>query len=137
MFETLELILRKNADLRCTNLSNLCMEEIAFSKGFKKLKTLRILNLCCKIVGISQTAVTNLSCVIANNVGLEILNLSGNQLGENIAIIFGAMQHIYTHLRYINISNNQIPYKVTKFIAIVLENNQDLQVDISDNPSFL
>ena len=83
MFETLELILHKNAELRCINLSNLCMEEIAFSKGFKKLKTLRILNLSCKIVGISQTAVTNLSCVIANNVGLEILNLSGNQLGEN------------------------------------------------------
>ena len=102
------------------------------------MKTLRILNLCCKIVGISQTAVTNLSCVIANNVGLEILNLSGNQLGENIAIIFGAMQHIHTHLRCINISNNQIPHKATKFITIVLENNQDLQeVYVSYNPSFL
>jgi len=106
-YTVVELVLQNNNGLKEINLSNICVNEIAFSASLKTFTQLTTLKLSCALIGLSQKAAANLSEVIASNIDLECLDISGNQIGDSISEIFKSMRH-HKSLKTLNVSNNQI-----------------------------
>ena len=129
----LELVLQNNHGLKEINFSDICINEMAYSTSLRRLTQLTTLKLSRALIGMSKKVVANLSEIIANNVGLEYFDISGNQIGDSISKIFEAMQH-HKSLKMLNVSSNQLSGAAFKSLFTVLENNVSLQdIDLSNN----
>ena len=132
-FNALELVVQNNCGLKEINFSDIHVNEIAFSASLKRLTHLTTLKLSHALIGMSQDAATSLGEIIANNVDLECLDISGNQIADNISKIFESMQH-HKSLRVLNVSSNQISVASIKGLFTVIVNNHSLQdIDLSNN----
>ena len=100
----------------------------------RSLRQLRHLDISSTLVGIRQSAIVDLCEILSANINLEHINLSENKLGEDIEILFSAMQNNHKALKLLNISDNQVPYQAMESVSVVLHNNPNLQeIDISFN----
>ena len=98
---------------------------IIICNALKKIKTLSILSLCNN--GISDDAADELSAVIRQNVLLEDLLLSNNQLySTGIKIIAESLIKLIK-LRKLDLFNNNIGKKGVSSLAIVIHNSPTLQ----------
>ena len=132
-FDVLEVVLQSNCGLKEINFSDICINEIAFSASLKKLTQLTTLKLSASLIGMSQDAVANLSEIIANNVNLECLDISNNQIGDNIPILLNSMQHHKSLIR-LNISSNQISdTAMIDLIPVLKKNPRLVDIDLSNN----
>jgi len=107
---------------------------LAESVAMRSLRQLRHLDISSTLVGIRQSAIVDLCEILSANINLEHINLSENKLGEDIEILFSAMQNNHKALKLLNISDNQVPYQAMESVSVVLHNNPNLQeIDISFN----
>ena len=106
------------SDLHSTGTITIC-------NALKKIRTLRILSLCNN--GISDDAADELSAVITQNVLLEDLLLSNNQLhSTGIKIIAESLSKLIK-LRKLDLFSNNIGKEGASSLAIVLRNSTSLQ----------
>ena len=123
---------------------NNCIQELALGdncfqcKGIMKIaKALKIVTglTCLKInnCNITDRAAEDIANALLHNTSLQVLDLSGNNLGEGIIEITKNMRHINT-LQQLSLCRNNISEAVAGDIADILTNNTDLQVlDLNDN----
>ena len=105
-------------DLHSTGTITIC-------NALKKIRTLRILSLCNN--GISDDAADELSAVITQNVLLEDLLLSNNQLhSTEIKLIAESLSKLIK-LRKLDLFNNNIGKEGANSLAIVIRNSTGLQ----------
>ena len=105
-------------DLYCTGTIIIC-------NSLKKIRTLCILSLCNN--GITDDVADELSAVITQNVLLEDLLLSNNQLHyTGIKIIAGSLSQLIK-LRKLDLFNNSIAKEGASSLAMVLQNSTSLQ----------
>ena len=102
-----------------------CTGTIIICNALKKIKTLCILSLCNN--GITDDVADELSAVITQNVLLEDLLLSNNQLHyTGIKIIAESLSKLIK-LRKLDLFNNNISKEGASSLAIVLQNSTNLQ----------
>ena len=105
-------------DLHSTGTITIC-------NTLKKIRTLSILSLCNN--GITDDAADELSAVITQNVLLEDLLLSNNQLhSTGITIIAESLSKLIK-LRKLDLFNNNIGKEGASSLAIVIQNSTSLQ----------
>ena len=124
--ETLLFILTKG--IRQIYLSNnpLYLEIHEFT-------TLTTLDLSFTCLGIVENNIKNLIKMMENNVNLEILNLSGNGITDEIDLIVTPLKT--KMLKCLNISHNEITYRGARFISnIILQSPLLQELDVSNNP---
>ena len=98
---------------------------IIICNALKKIRTLSILSLCNN--GITDDAADELSTVITQNVLLEDLLLSNNQLhSTGIKIIAESLSKLIK-LRKLDLFNNNISKEGASSLAIVIQNSTNLQ----------
>ena len=98
---------------------------ITICNALKKIRTLSILSLCNN--GITDDAADELSAVIVQNVLLEDLLLSNNQLhSTGIKIIAESLSKLIK-LRKLDLFNNNIGKEGASSLAIVIRNSTSLQ----------
>ena len=127
--ETLMIALM-NKNLKEINISN----NPIYYLELRKITKLTTLDLSYTYLGIDDKNIKNLKEIMDNNVNLQVLNLSGNNIGDKMKLlIVPPLQN--KCLRCFNISDNEITHREAVCILNIIQENPILQdFDISHNP---
>jgi len=105
------------------------------AQALQDISTLRILHL--RGNNMSGNVAKDLAAAIKNNHGLEDLHLiSNNNFQFSIALILQSLMDT-THLKILHISNNSITENAAEPLALVIENNIQLEEVSLPNNEFL
>ncbi|XP_065913984.1 protein NLRC5-like isoform X2 [Dysidea avara] len=126
-------VIKRNTKLEELYLggNNLQSSAVVILQDLKNISKITKLDLSDN--GMSDTVVHELASVIENNTKLEELNLGGNNLQSSAVVILQALKNI-SNLTTLDLSNNNLSEEVAKDLADVIESNTHLnELILSDN----
>ena len=128
--ETLLHTLKQKSNIKEIFLSN---NPIQYLK-LEMITKLTTLDLSYTYLGIDDESIKSLKEIMDNNVDLQVLNLSGNNIGDKINLLMKpTLQN--KSLKYFDISDNGITYREAECISSIIQENPLLQkFNISCNP---
>ena len=131
--EDLAIIIKNNLSLKEIYVSCRDLKSSAgiILKLLKENSKLKVLNLNSSII--TGYAVEDLASIIKNNLDLEQLHLSDNDLKTSAVEILQALEE-NCKLKVLNLNSNNMTGEVAEYLASIMKNNPDLeQVYLSDN----
>ena len=127
--ETLMIALM-NKNIKEINISN----NPIYYLELRMITKLTTLDLSYTYLGIDDENITNLKEIMDNNVNLQVLNLSGNNIGDKMKLLVVPPLKNKS-LKCFSISNNDITYRGAVCISNIIQQNLSLQdFNISYNP---